>query len=116
MNLLKLLDELDALEKEASPGPWDGYDNIQPVRNRDFILTLRNNWPRISKAVREAEKAMNCTGIISGMCSMGELCPGCDWFEKYGGEDRADLEAAREAMKEVAAGDTVSLDEVKKEL
>ena len=58
-DLIKLLDELDRLEKDATPVPWDGYDNIQPVRNRDFILALRNNWPRISAALRDAHRLIN---------------------------------------------------------
>jgi len=94
VELIKLLDEIDALEKAATPAPWDGYDNIQPVRNRDFILTLRNNWPRISKALREAKEIISIRKetdhqrlcLQARGCHCKELIAG-KWLKEHGVSD-----------------------------
>jgi len=88
-DLIKLLDELDRLEKDATPVPWDGYDNIQPVRNRDFILALRNNWPRISKALRDSHDILDKTlDAIADEKTEDDLhvafARASMWLEKYG--------------------------------
>jgi len=87
MELMKLLDELDRLEKDATPGLWDGYDNIQPVRNRDFIIALRNNWPRISKALRDSHDILDKT--LDAIAKTEDdlhvaFARASMWLEKYG--------------------------------
>lgn len=111
-DLLKLLDELDALEKEATPGEWKWEPNsfcsgklkgsfiqtsqgleLASVNSRPFasqatsesnaalITALRNNWPRISKALRDAYK-------IFGPCICTSendyTCERCDWLHGGG--------------------------------
>ena len=51
------LDKLEALEKAATPGPWDSH-NIRRYflfvgPNQDFTLALRNAAPALLAEVRE---------------------------------------------------------------
>lgn len=84
MNLLKKLDKLDALEKEAMPGPWE-YVGRGIVQNVDdevgyfsldedaaLVGPLRNNYPELSRALREV-------GELECMCNKGLE----DWKRKH---------------------------------
>lgn len=103
-DLLKLLDEIDAMEKQATPGEWSvsntgaikndiGQYILHGTSNRKesdilYLVTLGNNWPRISAALRDVisdiEHSALCE-VYKDLEDKKASCFACWWLEKHSG-------------------------------
>jgi hypothetical protein len=73
-----IIDEIDRLHAEATPGPWrlseggcyiDGKDgevaDCSSERNGRLIHALLNNWPALRDRLREAERRAKAFDLIA---------------------------------------------------
>ena len=57
---MTVLDDLERLEREATPGPWIWTDFLMPRRaDRDLTIAAVNHLPALIEIARAAEAAVN---------------------------------------------------------
>ena len=92
-----IIDEIDRLHAEATPGPWilsagecfiDGKDDevcdCSYDRDGRLIHAIVNNWPAIRDRLREAERRAKAFDLIASKVVYAVMC-GDKWAAKQKG-------------------------------